>query len=449
MIRVTRFVLLASVLLGACSGDDDYNYVGPAPGSQALVQVLNASPDAPPMTLLIDGAQAAPTLGYGEGTGELYLDPTVSHSITLQGLSPTTPTTLVSLTSKTFTAGTVYRIIAEGPLATVAPVTYTYAAATTPANSTRLQFVHAAPAAASLAIYVTAPGAALASSTPFATLAYQQAAGPSALTSGNYEIRITPAGATSPVLYDSGSLTLAPGTNLLIAAVANVGLGSASVQLVAVDQDGDNTFLADVSTPAALRVVHDIANGPVISVYTNGSTTPLVSSLAYGAATAYLPVAAQSLSVSVTPMSNPSQSLLSLDLNLEAGSEHTLYAVGPLASAQPLVTHDHARRVASYAKLRLINGAPSAGVVDMYVVATGTSIAAVTPSYAGVPLGGDTDFQPFTAGTYALTITAANSKTPLVGPVSLTLSNSGIYTAVARDASGGGTPIGLIELDDL
>jgi len=33
--------------------------------------------------------------------------------------------------------------------------------------------------------------------------------------------------------------------------------------------------------------------------------------------------------------------------------------------------------------------------------------------------------------------------------VPLTLQNNGIYTAVARDAPGGGAPYGLISLDDL
>jgi len=35
-----------------------------------------------------------------------------------------------------------------------------------------------------------------------------------------------------------------------------------------------------------------------------------------------------------------------------------------------------------------------------------------------------------------------------VGPMQITLANSGIYTAVPRDAAGGGAPYGLIMLDD-
>jgi hypothetical protein len=38
--------------------------------------------------------------------------------------------------------------------------------------------------------------------------------------------------------------------------------------------------------------------------------------------------------------------------------------------------------------------------------------------------------------------------TPAIGPLPVTLKDSGIYTAVARDAAGNGTPLGLILLDD-
>ncbi len=60
----------------------------------------------------------------------------------------------------------------------------------------------------------------------------------------------------------------------------------------------------------------------------------------------------------------------------------------------------------------------------------------------------DTGFVSYAAGSYALTITPAGSKTPAIGPLTVELANAGIYTAVARDAAGGGSPLGLILLDD-
>ena len=64
-----------------------------------------------------------------------------------------------------------------------------------------------------------------------------------------------------------------------------------------------------------------------------------------------------------------------------------------------------------------------------------------------MPFATDTGFVSYVEGNYDLTITLAGTKTPIIGPVWVTLSNGGVYTAVARDAPGGGAPYGLIQLD--
>ena len=88
------------------------------------------------------------------------------------------------------------------------------------------------------------------------------------------------------------------------------------------------------------------------------------------------------------------------------------------------------------------------GLSTLYLTPSGTTIANSAPTYPAMPFGADTGFNSYTAGTYALTVTAAGSKTPLIGPTTVTLANDGIYTAVVRDALGGGAPYGLILLDD-
>jgi hypothetical protein len=60
----------------------------------------------------------------------------------------------------------------------------------------------------------------------------------------------------------------------------------------------------------------------------------------------------------------------------------------------------------------------------------------------------DTGFVSYAAGTYDLSITPAGSQTPSIGPTSISLTNSGVYTALLRDAGGGGAPLGVIYLDD-
>jgi hypothetical protein len=221
------------------------------------------------------------------------------------------------------------------------------------------------------------------------------------------------------------------------------------VILGVVDAFGDNERLYDIAAPANLRVVHDSPDAPAISVLANGNAaSPLVPTLSYPGFTTYAALTAGAYTLGVTPASNPSDVLLSQSVQLDAGSEQTFYVVGKLAVLSALVTLDHRRRVATEAKLRIIQGSSFTSNVDVYLTPPGAGIAAASPVYAAVPFSGDTGFQGFAAGSYDLTLTPAGTKTAALGPTKINIVNSGVYTAVVRDAPGGGAPLGLILLDD-
>jgi hypothetical protein len=439
-------VLLAwlPLVLAACHNDDS----SPPP----QVQVLHASPDAPAVNVLIDGNAAVQNLDYGHGTGYVTQSPT-THTIEVQAQTPGTATTVIGPTSLSFTADTIYTVVAEGPVASLGPVVFTRPEADVPSGSTRVTVLHAAPNAPSVSVWVTAPGADLSSSQPLGTFAFQGSLPPATVPDGQYEIRVTPGGATTPVLFDSGTVSLAGGTDLLVAALENTGPGPAPITLGIVDSQGNNTLLFDVATPGDVRVVHDSPDAPAVSVIANGDvTSPLVPSLIYENAfpslSTYASLPAATYAIAVTPASNPSDAVLSASLPVAAGSVQSVYAVGLLANISALVTSDDDRRLATQAKLRIIHGSPAAGPVDIYLTAPGASLASATPTYANVAFKADTGFVSYAAGTYDVTVTPAGSKTAAIGPATVTLKNTGIYTAVARDASGGGAPLGLILLDD-
>jgi len=450
MVRAPKLLIAVfSACLIGCNSDHYYPYYGATPtGPQANLQVLAASPDAPPVNVLIDGQLAIPNLDYGQGTGEQSYAAT-AHTITVQTQTPGAPTTVIGPTTLDLQANMDYIVAAEGPVASIAPVIFPHQLAIVPQGSTEVQFLHAAPNAPSVAVYVTAPGADLASSSPLGTFGFQGSLGPSRLASGSYEIRVTPAGTATPVLFDSGSIALASGDDLVIAVLQNTGPGTASIELSEVDAYGNQSLLFDVGTPADVRIIHDSPNAPAISVITNNDVTaPLVPTLSYPDFTAYLSETPGAYSIAITPASNPSDVLAKQNLQLNAGSVHSVYAIGLLANLNTLITRDDDRRYATQAKLRIIQGSPSAGLVDVYLTAPGEAIATAVPVYAAIPFGADTGFVSYAAASYELTITPAGSKTAAIGPTAVTLSNDGLYTAVARDAAGGGSPLGLILLDD-
>jgi len=454
MHNTTRLLIaLIPLLLAACYDHNNYPNFSygqnpPPVGPQASVQFVHASPDAPPVEVLIDGSVAIPNLDYGQATGEQQIA-AGSHTIEIQALTPGSVTTVTGPTTMTLVANTDYVFAAEGPVASISAQTYSHPLAVVGPNSSQVQFVNAAPNAGSVAVYLTAPGADLASSTPFGTVAFQAAVGPTQIPSGQYELRVTAAGAPATVLYDSGTIFLEGGTDIVFSAMQNEGPGTATIFVAAVDAVGDSQRLYDVSTPVDVRVVNDSPNAPPLGVIANGNTAaPLAASVAYGAASAYAPLTAATVGIAITPANNSSDTLFGQSFQFGAGSSFTIYAVGPYSGLQTFVTRDFTRRYATQAKLRFLNGSQSAGLVDVYLTPPGTSIASVAPTYGAVGFSNDTGFVSYTAGAYDLTVTPAGSQTPTIGPISISLSNSGIYTAVLRDAAGGGTPPGIDYLDD-
>jgi hypothetical protein len=301
-----------------------------------------------------------------------------------------------------------------------------------------------------VSVFVTTPGANLAASAPVGSFAFKGVLGPATINAGDYQIRVTPSGATSPVLYDSGTVTLAGGSDLLVAALESTGPATSPIKLLAVPPSGAALQLLDRATPARVRVIHASPDAPAVQVIANNNFgTPLVSSLSFPNATPFVSVPAATYNLKVTPVGNNGVIAINADLPLAAGREYSVYAVGRLASIAPLVLNDDRRRVATQARVRILHASPSAGNVDLYVLAPGTALANATPAFTNVAFKADTGYVSLSQGTYEVSVTPTGSKTAAIGPVAITVVNNGVYTVAARDAAGGGLPLSVIPLDDL
>jgi hypothetical protein len=430
----------------------------------STVTVLHAAPDAPDVDVVVDGKTAITGLAFGQGTAPVTL-PTGAHTLAVEAQLPGGALATVipasgGSVSETLAASTQYVVVAEGTVASIGAKVFSRPLAVVPPGEARVQVFHAAPAAPTVDVYVTAPGAGVASAAPLGTFSFQGTLGPVSVPAGSYEIYVTPTG-TKTVVFDSGAVPLAAGDDLLLTAEQNTGPGSAPITLAVTAATGANSRLLDVSTPADVRVVHASPDAPAVSVYANDSfAAPLVPCLEFpgytGAAatpcptfTPYVPVfpPASVKNVEVTPYGNSGVIAIDAPLALAAGTTYSVYAVGDLASLSPLVLTDDTRRIATEAKLRLIHASPSAGNVDIYLTST-ASIAGAAAVLKNVPFKADSGFLPVAAGAYYVTITPTGKTTAAIGPLAVTLLDKGIYTAVAVDHVGGGAPLGVILLDD-
>jgi Domain of unknown function (DUF4397) len=447
--RATRILLatLAAAALAACSDSTD-EAPQPPVNATAKLRVIHASPDAPAVDVsTTNGEVLASGLDYARSTGTYDV---FAGSLGLRvnaRLPGNATTTVIGPTTLTLTADTSYTVLAAGRVASISPLVISQPATPVPTGQIRLRVVHAAPAAPSVDVFLTSPTADLSASSPAGTLAFRQALGPVEVVAGSYRVRVTAAGNRNAVVFDSGTLPIAAGANLLVAAIENTDTGSSPIKLLVHDGTSSSLVL-NAGTPAALRVVHASPDAPAVDVVANNNfAAPLVRNLVYPQATGFLDVPPATYNVKVAA-ANTTTAVINADLALQPAVRYTVLAVNRLASIEPLVANDDARRVVTAAKVRIIHASPTAANVDIYVTAPGASITSLAPTLANVAFKANTGFLQLTPGSYSVTVTPAGSKNAAIGPANITVNAGGIYTAVARDPLPGSAALGLILLDD-
>lgn len=444
--------VFAAGVLSACNSDNDPAPVitpPPAPVKQSSIKLVHAVSDAPAVS--VDGGQQLQVakLEYGQSTNLVSL-PEGSYNLAVDALLPQNgKARVINAQGVMLSADNSYTVFATGSAAatTVSPVVVATPVTAVANGNVRVRVVHAAASAPMVDIHVTAPGAALSSGTVVATLDFRQYTAPLTLTAGNYQLRITLPAQPETVVFDSGDVALASGSDLTIAALNNRFAGPSPVSLLAVNANGSYADIKDSKTTADIRVVHAVSDAPAVDVLLNNNKA--IPNLVFPDFTGYANLAPGSYNVKVAAAADNAVVVINADLNLAAGSFATVLATGLLAegSITPLVLTDIPRRIATEAQLRLVHASTLAGNVDIYVTAN-SDISSATPAFANVPFKAQTGYVSLLPGNYVVTVTPAGSKTAAIGPLALNLAGNKIYTAVARDSAERTAPIGLILLDD-
>jgi hypothetical protein len=456
-------VLLFSLLLVAC-GDDD-----PAPAvPTGEIRVLHTSPDAPPVDVLLDSTTAISDLDYAESSGYASVA-TATYEVSVEAITPAGNAEVINVPALDVAEDSRTTVLAVGTATQETPtdvileaITVDDSAATPGASEVAIRVVHASPTAGSLGdvdIYVTAPGGAF---TNPITLGYKEDADLAAVPADSYQIRITPNGNTTPVLYDSGAVDLSSfaGEKLLIAAIDTTNdtesdsTDGAPVKLLVATDETDLTIL-DSSTEAGARVVHlspnagTAAGGPVkvFATANDGRPAELIPSFDYfdivPAADAYVGVEEADYVFDVAPASGTiSDSVYtSPSLTFMQGFEYTAIAVGYVGDTPAftlLATQDSNRAIATQASVKVVHGAAAVGTVDVYVTAAGAfTVADVEGGTAGMPLVPDfefgqiTDYVPVAEGSYDVRVLDQASGTVVIDVPGAMLDNGDVVTAIA------------------
>ncbi len=438
-------VIAGSVLLAGC-----FDGSGSTPTTE--VRVVHASSDAPAVNVLVNGEVVTEGANYKEVD---ILRPKIGvASIAVDGLLPDGGTArVIEADGVSLKFRTSYDVIAVGKVGddTIEPLILADTGERDSATSVRLRVAHLSPEAQTAAsgpvdVYVTAPGADLSAAEPTVSFSFKESAGPLEVPAGDYQIRVTPAG-TDTVVFDSGTVPLPAGADLLVGAVDNTGANSdaSPISLIVVN-DETVTELYDADQGAGVRVVHASISAPDVDVLVDGQATAF-DDLTYGDVAPgtglndLASVVAGQRNVQVVDSTNASAVAIDADLELTNGQGYTVIAVDQLSGGvSALVEAESVRSIATQASVRIIHGSTQAGNVDVYVLpGSQTLIGNSDPVLTNVAFESATDYLPVAAGTYNVVVTSAGSGTPLIQQNGVALAAGGVYTVIARDGKTGAT----------
>jgi Domain of unknown function (DUF4397) len=213
-LRLLSTVLATAGVLSAFSGcsDDDSSPMTPEASATSNVKVIHASPNAPGVDLLVDGAVAGTNLMYPDNTGYLAVSAgTRNVKVNVTGTSTTVINADLSLMQNAS-----YSVFAVDSVSRLSTLVITDDLSAPASGNAHVRFIHLSPNAPAVDIAVTGGGVVWSNKkfkeyTPFTPLA-----------AGTYNLEVRLAG-TSTVVLPLPNITVANGKIYTVFAKGFVG----------------------------------------------------------------------------------------------------------------------------------------------------------------------------------------------------------------------------------
>ncbi|WP_395355966.1 DUF4397 domain-containing protein [Vibrio sp. D3] len=431
--------MVAALGLAACGSDSDTI-------EYSNLQAVHASSDAPLANVWINDKSSLTGVDYGMGSGYMKLREGM-NSIQVDVQLPGDETaTVIPKTELDLDSDLKYNVFvvgdANGSPNPVEPLVVTRSAdSMADANSLDVQVVHAASGVPAVDLYVTEPGADLASATPLMNLEYKASTDVLNIPAGEYQVRLA---VGDSVAFDSGTVSLAANSNLTIAAISTGDSNSTSpVKLLVLDGSG-SSIIEDMGSQAEVRVGHLVDGAPIVDVNVNGAAFGPLADLAFKEIRGYLDLDAGAYDIDVYVDGTTTNPIIDVDgLMVAGGMDYSVYAVGvvsPAIDIEPLVVEDMRRAVATSATLNVTHAAanPVAEMVDIYLT-TSAGIDGSDPTIANFAYKDSVQGLYVAEGTYYVTVTVAGDpSTVAVDSAPVNVMNGVVYQVVAIDDGNNG-----------
>jgi Domain of unknown function (DUF4397) len=188
---------------------------GGSSSSTAELRLLQASPDAPHVGVLIDGTSIAANLAYGNATVYIPLGAGSRHIqvVPVNGSSPILDQTF------SFAPSIDYTLLLTGPAASIQPVMLTDGGTTSVLNNGYVRVVNASTNMGAADVYIVPAGTSIVGVMPTtANLAFDGSTGYQVTADGNYEVLMTTPG-SSKALLSTGPISLTSAQNQTVVAL--------------------------------------------------------------------------------------------------------------------------------------------------------------------------------------------------------------------------------------
>jgi Domain of unknown function (DUF4397) len=310
-------------------------------------------------------------------------------------------------------------------------------------ETSEVQFFHWSDDLPALDVYLERPGANL---SPVQSRATLTSGGEfhAVVDDGDYVITLAPLADPSNPLFTSESFALQEQTRVAFAILGGAGDGTSTIKVVRFrDQAGT---LLDRRVGTELRLAHMAPSAGTFDVFAEEDfTQAFVASLAPSTMSAYVVVPSGSLTdfeLDVTPAGNPGVLLGHEEIDLARGERATFVLFGTAGRLDGLRLPDPFRRLATHARLRVVNAAERS--LDFFVVNSGSNINTLSPTVQ-LATASTTGLMQFDPARYDIVLTRAGTDQIVFGPRTVDLAGGGIYTVLAI---GDANAVDALLLDD-
>ena len=189
------------------------------------------------------------------------------------------------------------------------------------------------------------------------------------------------------------------------------------------------------SSSSKVRLLNAMDGQTSINMLVGSST--VATGVAFGAASSYASVSSGSQTVQIQANG---ATLFNQTLSLNSGNSTVL-----ATNSGPTVFADNKTTPSSgNIQIRAINASTALGTTDVYVVAPGTDISTVNPTFSGLGYQSASSYATVAAGSYQVEFAPAGSKNILINSNALSFSAGQIRTVVALDNPSGGYTIAVL-----